>query len=213
MRRLLLLAALAAAPALASETILELSETGTVAVEPDRMVAVLRAESSGSDIAATQAALNKMVEEGLRQAHASSMIEVSTGSYSVYRANDQKLWTASQGVTLRGTDFSQVLALAAKLEQANWGLVQLAPDLSPAKRTQASQKATELAIAALKQSADNAAHALGGHVVSFLNIQLSDAGRRPVVMRMAAAAAAPSFEPEAQTVAIVANGKATVQVP
>ena len=220
MRNLALLAvALLAAPALASETTLELSETGSVAVDADRMVAVLRAESAGPDIAAIQAVLNKMVEDGLRQAHAASAIEVSTGSYMVTHGsgNDAKTWTASQTIILRGADFPQVLALASKLQQANWGLTQLAPDLSAAKRTQAAQKAMELAIAALKQSADNAARALGGHVVGFANIQLNDFGRRPVVTRMSAGSptlvSPAAFEPDAQTVAVIANGKATVEIP
>ena len=218
MRHLSLLAAACiAAPALAGETTLELSETGTVTVDADRMVAVLRAESTGPDIAAIQSALNRVVEEGLRQAHASCAIEVTTGNYNVNHGSDPKIWTASQGLILRGADFPQVMALASKLQQANWALVQMTPDLSAAKRAQSAQRATELAIAALKQSADNAARALGGHVVGFANIQLNDLSRRNVIVRMSAAASVavpgPSFEPEGQAVTVIANGKATVEVP
>ena len=190
---LLLAALLMTAPAEAAETLLRLSETAHVLVQPDELAASLRADATAPTSAAAQARVNALIAKALEAAKSTPGITVATGGYSVWQRREPPMqWNASQSIQLRGSDGERVLALVGTLQA----------------------QATRAALAALRGRADEAAAVLGMKFSSFREIRL-DGQRQPMPMLarampapMPGAEAAPPPRAEAQEVDITATVEA-----
>jgi uncharacterized protein len=196
----------------AAQTLLHLSETGHVSVQPDQLVAVLRADAAEPTAAAAQAKVNTAVAHALAAAHATQGVAVSTGFYNVWlRQQPTRAWTASQTIELSAHDGPALLDLVGRLQQDQLAVERLGWQVSPEAARKAQADATKQALAALKGRAEEAAGVLGLHFRAFQEVTIG-ARPQPVVfpraMAMSAAAAAPP-QAEAQPADISATVEAT----
>ncbi len=179
----------------AAETLLTLSETASVRVAPDRIVASLRAEAQATSAAVAQTDVNRQITAALAAARAVKGVGVSTGYYSVWhltQPTDQ--WHATETVMLRGADGKVVLALVGRLQSAGMALSQLGWTVAPATERRARLAATSKALSRLTARAQAAAKLLGLRFVSFKDVRLdpvTTALPGPRFTTMGAAAPAP----------------------
>ena len=106
----------------ADETILRLSETATVMVTPDELVASLRAEAVAPTAQDAQKRVNEMMRDAIVEAKQTAGIAVSTGGYNVWRigpspADRVERWQAGQSLNLSGKDAEAMLKLVGDLQQ------------------------------------------------------------------------------------------------
>lgn len=197
------LVALSAAPAARADTLLDLSETAHVSVQPDEIAASLRAEANAPAPAAAQAAVNRMMEGAIARAHQDPHVKVTTGPYSVWQpppphpGSPAPEWQASQTLDLSGSDGPAMLSLVGALQQQGLAVQQLGWQLSPDAARGAHEAALRKAIGGLRQRAEAAAALLGLHFASFKTVRLTPIPQRPLPMMRATyamAAPAPSAE-------------------
>jgi predicted secreted protein len=177
--------ALGAVPAYAQApaqpaTLLHLSATRSVSIDPDELVAGLTAQNTSPSPAAAQRQVNGMVASAMKLAAAVPGVAAKAVDYSVDRADEKRgTWIAQQTVDLRGTDGPALLDLVGKL-QAN-GLVVSTLDwqISAEKQLRAHDAAMDLALKALQERAATAAAALGMQVDHVQDVRLDDADPNP----------------------------------
>lgn len=217
MRRLVLLLALAVAPAVMTlaaapaamaqpapgltplpETALHLGETAEVTRAPDEVVATLRAEARAATAAAAQEAVNRAIAAAVARAQAVPGVRVATGGYWTNRIEDGRAWQASQQVTLRASNGAALLELTGALQQQGLAVSQLHWQLTRETARTAREEAAQIALDALRRRADAVAAQLGMQVVGLREVRIDapDRGPRPMVAmaapaRAASAAAAP----------------------
>lgn len=173
----------------AAETVLILSETAELGRAPDEVRATLRAEARGASAAAVQAQVNTLMEKALAQSRTVAGVRATTGGYWTSRNEENRNWTASQALNLRGGDAPALLELAGALQGQGLAMSQLGWQLSRAQQTAARQEAGRRAIEALRQRAEAVAAQLGLRVAGIRNLRL-DAPDSPVPRPMAMAMAA-----------------------
>lgn len=202
-----------------ADTILHLSVPGEVQVQPDEIVATLRAEAEGATAAAVQATVNTMMTAALAQAHGTNGIAATTENYFVSQSspakpNEPRVWHAAQSVQLTGHDGGAMLNLVGTLQQAGLGLEGLVWRISPARAETARADATDRAIKALRARAAHDAALLDLRLIGFDRVAIEDIrpGPRPVPFRAAAmnaaAAPPPSAESEPLTVSVTVEADA-----
>jgi predicted secreted protein len=193
------------APAVQSplaETVLTLSETAEVRRAPNEVLANLKAEARGPDAAAVQNQVNRAVQAALAKAREVSAVQVNTGGYWTNRDSQSRQWTASQRLTLRGTEAAPLLDLTGALQGAGLALDGLEWSLSRTVEQEARQEAGRLAIDNLRRRAAAVAEQLGMEVAGIRSLRLDapDApAPRMAMMRASASsmsAAPPASAPE-----------------
>jgi len=186
----------------AAETTLHLSETATVMVPPDELVATLRAEATNRNAAEAQKTVNTAMQAAVTRAKQVAGVTVATGGYGVWRvgpdqADKTERWHASQALTLKSHDGAALLTLAGALQQSGLVVGNLGWHLSRDAERKAHQEATKQALAALRGRIDDAASLLGLRFEQFKNVRLDGTHPQPMFrtapapMAMAAAAAPP----------------------
>jgi uncharacterized protein len=194
-----------------AQTLLHLTETGHVSVQPDQLVAVLRATAAEPTAAGAQAKVNAAVAHALAAAHAAPGVAVSTGFYNVWlRLQPARAWTASQTIELSAHDGPVLLDLVGRLQQDQLAVERLGWQVSPEASRKAQAEATKRALAALRGRAEEAAGVLGLHFREFREVTIGAVPQPPVfprAMAMSAAAAAPP-QAEAQPADITATVEA-----
>jgi predicted secreted protein len=207
--------------AMADDTILKLSETATVMVAPDELAASMRAEGIAASAQEAQKRVNELMGQAIAAAKNISGIEVSTGSYTVWRiattpTDRAERWQAGQGLNLTGKDAESMLKLVGELQQM--GLVQsnLFWRLSRDTEHKARQEATKQALSSLRGRADEAAEILGLKFASFREVRLDSVAPPPILPRMQMAAranlAAPAPPPSAETEEMPVTASASADV-
>lgn len=207
-----------------ADTILHLSVPGEVEVQPDEIVATLRAEADGATAAAAQATVNTMMGAALARAHATAGITATTENYFVSqngptRPNGPRVWHAAQSVQLTGHDGSAMLNLVGTLQQAGLALDGLVWRISPTRAETARAEATDRAIKALRSRAAHDAGLLDLRLISFDRVAIEDIrpGPRPVQFRAAVMNAAPAPPPSAEsepiTVSVTVEADARLGAP
>ena len=197
----------------ATETVLTLSETAEVTRAPDELRATLRAEARGANAAAVQAQVNTVMARALERARAVEGLNVSTGAYWTARNEENRNWTASQSLTLRGADPAPLLELAGALQGQGLVLGGLDWSLSRSQEMAAREEAGRMAVEALQKRAEAVAAQLGLRVANLRSLQI-DAPNMPAprfrAMAMAARAEAappPASAPEPVTVTATATAE------
>jgi len=174
------------APA-SADTILRMTETATVAAKPDQILAQLQASATATTSAEAQQKLNTMMAAAVARAQQVPGISVRTDAYNVWRVDVSQYdrngkWQANQVLTLTGGDGPAMLALVDALQQAGLTTNQLSWRLAPETAKAARLQATEIAVKALRDRADEAAKWLGLRFVSFQEVRLDGAAPPPVPM-------------------------------
>lgn len=210
MKKMLFLAAglLFAVPAFANDKLLPvlpadavrltLSESADVTVDHDRVSMTLRAEAEGGTTEMVQNDVNKRMTEALNQARrVADKVKVVTGSYNVYQTGKERLWKASQTLTIDSNDATALLRLAGEMQRA--GLIAsgmnyyLSDEKAATYRNQLLQEATKK----LTVQAEAMAKALGKNRVQVVTLNVGGSYRPPVMykaMRMESMAMAASAD-------------------
>src|SRR6185312_549864 len=162
-----LILALAGAPATSRaqqsaaepETTLRFAETATVSVQPDELVASVRAETIAPTPAEAQRRVNAAIADALSRIKAVPGLAASTGAYSVWRIGPtpqdrSERWQASQSVTVKGKDGAALLDLIGTLQQKGLAVGSLAWQLAPETAKTARQEAMRKALGALRARAE-----------------------------------------------------------
>ena len=217
MRRLVLLLALAVAPAATAltaapaamaqpapgltplpETALHLGETAEVTRALDEVVATLRAEARAATAAAAQDAVNRSIAAAVARAQAVPGVRVATGGYWTNRIEEGRAWQASQQVTLRGANAAALLELTGALQQQGLAVSQLYWQLTRESARTAREEASQIALDALRRRAEAVAAQLGLQLVGLREVRIDapGGGARPMMAmaapsRSASASAAP----------------------
>ena len=209
-----LLAALLVTGVARAATLLRLSETATLHVPPDELVASLSAQAAAPSAAAAQAAVNRDVAAALAAARLQPGVAATTGGYGTWQhppgTPGAGTWQASQGITLTGHDGTKLLTLVGRLQGRGLAVGGLRWDLSDTARRAAQRQAMAKAITALRGRAEQAAGLLGLRFVAFRSVTL---GPPPSVMprpmfRAAMAAPAPSAVGSAIAVSATVSAEA-----
>lgn len=171
------------APGAAAATLLRLSDTASLRVPPDELVAELRVAATAPSAAAAQAAVNRAMAEALAVARKQSGVAISTAGYATWQrppgAPGGGVWQASQDLSLRARDGASLLRLVGGLQQRGLAVASLSWTLSSKARAAAEAKAMARAIAALRGRAAAAAGLLGMRFVAFRTVTL---GAPPTIL-------------------------------
>jgi uncharacterized protein len=200
-RRLLLLAALLLpVSAMAqSETRLRLSESGSVTVQPDELVASLRIEARATTAAEAQEQVNRAMATALTQARAVAGAHVTTGHYAARSDRDKQEVVAQQSLNLRGPE--ALVALVGQLQAEGLLLDHITWQLTEAAQRQGRDQATRAAIRAVQERGAAIARDLGLRVAAMRDLYVEAAPEaRPMMAARAMAATAPSVTAEEITV-------------
>jgi predicted secreted protein len=219
LRRLALLASLAAANAAHADTILHLAETATVMVAPDEIAASLTVQATSAIASDAQAKVNAGMADALVQARKVEGVAASTGGYGVWRSNPPDhaaTWQVNQTLNLIGHDGPTLLTLVGTLQQHGLVVSNLGWRLSRTAERQAHQAATKQALAALRGRVEEAAALLDLRFDQFKEVRLDGAAPQPMFRGMAttmavgAAAPPPSVAPEDMPVSATAEADAVL---
>ena len=193
----------ALASAASAETLLHLTETATVSVRPDRLMAALRAEAATDSASSAQERVNAMIADALAETRRADGIVAATDQYNVWRlepkAGETVQWRASQTLTLRGQNGPSVLKLVGALQQEGLAVERLGWELAPETATSAERKATVQALKALRGRADEVAGAVGLQFDAYRSLTVGNTPPMPIrprTMAVSAPPAAPAAEAE-----------------
>lgn len=217
-------ASLAAAQTLSQPlNVLQLSSTGTVEVTQDLLVMTLAATREGSDAAAVQSQLQKVLDQALtiakRQAQP-GQLDVRTGSFGIYpRSNKDGKVTGWQGraeLILQGRDFDRITRTVAQID--GMPVSQTGFGLSREAREKVEGQAQSEAIVRFQSKAKELAQAFGftQYTVREVAVNSNDMAFAPRMSMMAkgmnADAAAAPIPVEAGKAQVVVNVSGSVQM-
>ena len=171
-----------AAPALAADTHLHLSESATVTVSPDEIAGFLRAEATASTAAEVQKRVNDQMRDAVAAAKDTPGVAVTTGGYAVWRTvqNGTDRWQGSQSLSLTATDGAALLKLVGTLQQKGLALSGLNWRLARETERKARLEATQKALTTLRVRVDEAAAALDLRFGQFADVRLDSAPNQPL---------------------------------
>ncbi|HTW26018.1 MAG TPA: SIMPL domain-containing protein [Acetobacteraceae bacterium] len=198
-----------------AETLLRLSSTATVSVQPDELAASLSAQATAAAARQAQARVNQAVGTALEAAHAVAGVQVATGSYQVWHVTEpHEQWQASQSITLSSHDGDSLLGLVGKLQAQGLAVNELAWRLSPGLEQRSHDEATRRAVTRLRGRAVEMAALLGLRFDSFREVRLTPEAPPPMPRAMMAMAAMPAPHAESGQVEVSATVEAdAVLVP
>lgn len=198
----LVLTALFASPAArAVETVLQLNHTVSMAVPPDELLAMLRAETVAPSATEAQSRLNALSRSAAALAEPVKEVRFATIGYQVNRmapAPQERTgqWRATQSFRLTSADAAALLNLAGAMQQKGVAVVAMQWRLAPDTDRKVRQAVARDVLRTLKDRTTDAAEALGMNFSHFRNIQLDgdDSGPSPrAAPMMARAAEAPGI--------------------
>lgn len=183
-----------------SPTVLHLSQTAERKVVRDLLRVELRAEETGADPLALQAAVNRRMTAALDRTRQVQGIEVETGSYAVDEEQPQNgpsRWRASQALILSGTAADALLKLAGALQSDGLLMSSMTYEVSPETVRGAEEDLTAEALAGLAQRASSIADRVHLSVLRYRDLRVGNAetGTQPMPRFAAMAMAAPVAQP------------------
>lgn len=198
----------------AVDTVLKLAETAMVERAPEEVQVTLRAEARGGDSRVVQVQVNSRMTQAMEAAGNVAGVRASTGSYWTSRNDKDRVWTASQSLTLRGTEAAPLLELAGALQGQGLVMGGLDWSLSRAQRVAARQEAGRMAVDALRARAESLAQQLGLRVAHLRELRLDAPDQpsprfraAPMAARADAAAPPPVSAPEPEMVSATAEAE------
>ena len=207
------LALIAAAPAAAAPTLLNLSATASVSVPPDELSASLRATATAPGAERAQAEVNRAVAAALATVRAVPGVHATTAGYATWQhplgSPGGDGWQASQSLLLKAHDGPALLRLLGSLQSQGLAVEQLAWELSAPAQQAAHDRATDDALGRLRAWAASAARVLGLRFGSFRSVRL---GPPPVVMPRPLFASAAGPQPSAAATDIAVRATVSAEV-
>jgi predicted secreted protein len=181
-------------------TVLHLSQTAERKVVRDLLRVELRAEETGADPLALQAAVNRRMAAALDRAHQVQGIAVETGSYAVDEEQPQNAparWRASQSLILTGKAADALLKLAGTLQSDGLLMSSMSYEVSPETVRGAEEDLTGEALAGLALRASSIADRVHLTVLGYRDLRVGNAetGSGPMPRFAAMAMAAPVAQP------------------
>ena len=202
LRSLLVVAALLApVAALAqAETRLRVSESGSVTMQPDELVASLHIEARATTAAEAQEQVNRAMAAAMATARAVPGARVTTGHYAARTDREKQEVVAQQSLNLRGPE--ALVALVGRLQAEGLLLDHITWQLTEAAQRQGRDDATRAAIRAVQERGAAIARDLGLRVAAMrdLYVEAAPEAARPMMAARAMAATAPSVTAEDITV-------------
>jgi uncharacterized protein len=185
-----------AQPAESVSTVLHLSQTAERKVIRDLLRIELRAEETGADPLALQAAINRRMASALDRVRQVQGVEVETGSYAVADETPQNgpsRWRASQSLILTGKAADAELKLAGVLQSDGLLMSSISYEVSPEAVRGAEEDLTAEALAGLAQRASSIADRVHLSVLRYRDLRVGNAetGGQPMPRFAAMAMAAP----------------------
>jgi len=180
--------------------------------------------SRHQDNRADQAAhkVNKDMAWAVKQLKGNDSIDYQTGSYSTHpnysKNNRVDAWIASQVLTIKSEDFSQVAKLIAKLQE-QLQVQQMSFLTKDSSREAVQEKLISKALAAFKRKASIIKDAMGAEKYEVININIDQQRNSPMLgayrsemsMKSRDAVAAPVLEAGKSTVSIHVRGSIQLQ--
>lgn len=151
-----------------SETRLRVSETGSVAVQPDELVASLRIEARAATAAAAQEQVNTAMAAALATARAVPGARVSAGHYATQMDRDKQEVMAQQSLNLRGPE--ALVELVGRLQAEGLLLDGITWQLSEPAALKARDDATRVAIRAVQERGASIARDLNLRVITLRDL-------------------------------------------
>jgi predicted secreted protein len=190
-------------------TVLHLTQPAERRLPRDRLHVEIRAEKTGADPRAVQAAINAAMAAGLAAARQMAGIEIQTGSYAVYRTAPQNPpeWVGMQSLSLTGGDAGALLDLAGRLQSQGLVMSNLGYEVSPQALHEAEDELTAEALAALERRAAAIAQQLRLSVLGYRDLTVGNAQAESGPRAMMAAAGA-----AAMPAPVAAPGEASVRL-
>lgn len=204
-----------AAPALAAGaetgTTLYLRATVAAPVSQNILDISLRAQDTSPDPVAAQSAVNRRMGEALdllrtaAKGKEQGALEYATGTYTMWQAappprpasdargrEAAQPWTASEALTLKGTDMSDLLKIMGELQKKGLIAEGMRFEASAAGLRAAHDDATTRAVLRLREEAGKIASSLGMTVASIhdLRVEGSNPPPRPLFAAMSRSATA-----------------------
>lgn len=186
-----------------SETRLRVSEAGSVAVQPDEVVASLRVEARGDTAAQAQAQVNRAMAAALTAARVIPGIRATTGQYAARADRDKQDVVAQQSLNLRGGE--ALVALVGQLQADGLLLDQIAWQLSEAAARQGRDDATRAAIRAVQDRGAAIARDLGLRVSAMRDLYVEAAPEARPMMMAARAERGPAPSVTAEEITVTAR--------
>ena len=192
-------ASAADAPPLQPEVTVTASATANV--PNDRMFAWLRVEADNADPGRAAAEVNAKMAKALARAKATPGVEVTTSGYSswqVYDKGQPNRWRVQQSMTLEGSDFATMAALASRLQGDDQLLLSgMNFAVSREARQKAEDSLTQQAIKSWQARAQQAARGFGYDTwrTGKVTVQTGEPVRPIPMMRMQAAGAPAAAAP------------------
>jgi predicted secreted protein len=192
-------------------TVLHLRETAEKSLVPDRMRLQMRAEESGTDPRAVQAAINHRMAAALKKARQAAGIEIETGDYALFQEtlpHAAPQWRGSQSLILVGKDETRMLKLAGELQSDGLVMSSLGYEVSPEVLRGTQDDLTAEALAALDRRASAIADRLHLAVLRYRDLTIGNAETgSPPILRGAAMAMA-----MAMPTPVAAPGRARIRL-
>jgi predicted secreted protein len=181
-------------------TVLHLSQTAERKVVRDLLRVELRAEETGADALALQAAVNRRMSAALDRARQVQGVEVETGSYAVDEEQPQSApsrWRASQSLILTSKAADALLKLAGTLQSDGLLMSSMTYEVSPETVRGAEEDLTAEALAALAQRASSIADHVHLAVSRYRDLRVGnpETGTQPMPRFAAMAMKTPVAEP------------------
>ena len=164
-----------------------LSESASIEVQNDQMVAVLFSQHEGRNASRLAQQVNRDITEAIGMVRKVPGIEVSTQSYRtqpIYRKNEIAGWRVFQSIRLKSTDSRALGDLLASLQE-RLKLQSIRYQVSPAQRRRHIDAITRTALERFSRRAGMIATALGRPHWRLVRLSVNDGGNRPVTMMRA----------------------------
>lgn len=179
------------------QNVAQLSASGQVEVQQDRLSISMTTTRDGSDAGSVQNQLKQALESALAQARpaaAPGQMDLRTGNLSLYPryGKDGKIngWQGSTELVLEGRDFPRITGTAGKIQSLTLGGVSFS--LSREQRAKVEGEAQSMAIERFRAKAAEIAKGFGfdGYSVREVAVTANDQGfaPRPRVMALQAKA-------------------------
>ncbi|MGH7031104.1 MAG: SIMPL domain-containing protein [Stellaceae bacterium] len=201
-------------------TVLHLSQTAERKIVRDLLRVELRAEETGADPLALQAAINRRMAAALARAHQAPGIEVETGAYAVNEEQPQhgpSHWRASQSLILTSKAADALLKLAGALQSDGLLMSSLDYQVSPATVHGAEETLTAEALAGLDHRAAAIAGRMHLSVLRYRDLRVGNAATgeppAPRFAMMATAMPAPVAEPGEATIRVTISAELLLGPP
>jgi predicted secreted protein len=205
----------------APQNVLQLSASGTVEIQQDRLTLVLATTREGTDANAVQTQLKSALDAALTEASGAAQpgqMDVRTGNFGLYPRYSQggkiASWQGTAELVLEGREFARITQTAGRIQSMTVASVSFG--LSREQRAKVESDAQSIAIQRFKAKAGELAKDFGfsGYSLREVAVNSNDQGS-PRPLRMAVASVAQAEVPlpvEAGKAAVTVTVSGTVQL-